>query len=71
MDEADRADSEIEYGLAEALRIQRQRAEEELRHLVRCIDCYEPLEAHRRPYGLCVPCKALREVRDRRLAAGQ
>jgi hypothetical protein len=70
MDDADRADTEIEHGLAEALRIQRQRAEDEMRNLVRCIDCDEPLESHRRPYGLCVPCKVEREIRDRRRAVG-
>ena len=70
MDEADRADTEIQYGLAEALRIQRQRAADEARDAEYCLDCGDTLESHRRPYGLCVQCKVEREIRDRRRAVG-
>lgn len=70
MDEADRANEEIERGLAEALRIQRQRTAVALPESDECHDCGAELEPHRRAYGICVPCKVARELRDRFRATG-
>lgn len=39
-------------------------------HATHCRDCGEDLEPHRKPWGLCVPCKSIREARDRQRAVG-
>lgn len=35
-----------------------------------CRDCDEPLEDHRKPYGICVHCKTIQENNERHTARG-
>lgn len=65
MDDADRAQIEIERELAASL----ERARRAVRARPdRCIDCGEELPEHRREWELCVPCAEDRERLDRLVA---
>ena len=68
-DDADLAQAQIEADLERALALACAPARPE-RRFSHCHDCSEPLEPHRQTSGLCVPCKAAREVRDRQWATG-
>jgi len=39
-------------------------------HATHCRDCGDELIKARQPWGLCVPCKSIREQRDRLRAVG-
>lgn len=59
MDEADQAQRRIEQ---EEEIWQRQRAARQAAEARDdCRDCEEPLEAHRRAFGICIPCQRRRE----------
>ena len=71
MDDADRASDYAERELEARIAACRGvAAAEPARWRVVCADCGEPLPPDRQAKGLCVPCKTLREERDKRWAVG-
>ncbi|XZG71699.1 hypothetical protein ACTSKR_07545 [Chitinibacteraceae bacterium HSL-7] len=62
-DQFERA-SDLEQAMRDAA-LANQRAASQTQFRTECPDCEEPLEPHRQPYGICVPCKQDRETRDR------
>jgi len=65
VDEADRAQIEIEREIANAL----NRARKVIRtRSDRCIDCGDELPEHRQEWELCVPCAEDRERLERQVA---
>lgn len=58
MDDADRANIEIERGLESAISAARGIKPRWRTH---CVDCGEHLEEHRRQYGMCILCKEQEE----------
>ena len=68
---ADDADRASDYAERELERIIK-RSQSQARSLYRlaCVDCDEPLIPERRMYGLCVPCKTKREMRDKQWGLG-
>lgn len=67
-DDADLAQGHIEAEIERALAAHKPPAH--TRQHSHCLDCGEPLEPHRRSWGLCVPCKSDREHRARMMAVG-
>jgi hypothetical protein len=63
MDEADQAQPTIDAEIESLVFAARQRMIS--RRALRCLECGDPLPAHRQPYGLCVDCKANVELREK------
>ena len=60
MDDADIATEIAQRNLDSAIAAARGIAPRWRTH---CIDCGEPLEDHRRPYGICIDCRQAQEHR--------
>jgi hypothetical protein len=65
MDDADRAEEHIEAELALAIQAARGIPGPRVVRHTRCVDCHEPLMAHRLVYGICLFCAEIREARGR------
>lgn len=62
MDAGDLANDYLEAQLALAIQAARGIPGPDTPH-ERCVDCHEPLLAHRMAMGICRPCQEIREAR--------
>ena len=60
MDEADRAQAQIDADLARAIDLARPATA----WAIHCRECDEPLPEHRQSWGLCIDCAQRREARE-------
>jgi hypothetical protein len=65
VDIVDIANEHIEAELALAIQAARGIPGARVTRHTRCVDCHEPLLAHRLVYGICLGCQEQREARGR------